>query len=179
MFKWLFGGKDKEESGGGDTSGVKELVVVSRKVAATPDRAFAVFVDEFGTWWPAKYTLSGANLAEIRIEPKMNGRAIERDKAGGEIVWGTVLSFFRPGHLVIAWQIGPDRTVVDNESAASRVDVRFVEQEPGTTEVVLVHRDFPRHGPGWESYRQKMSVKEGGWPLLMDRYAKAVAGEPL
>ena len=179
MFKWLFGGKDKEESGGGDTSGVKELVVVSRKVQATPDRAFAVFVDEFGKWWPAKYTLSGANLAEIVIEPRMNGRAIERDKAGGEIVWGTVLSFFRPGHLVIAWQIGPDRTVVDNEAAASRVDVRFVEQEPGTTEVVLVHRDFPRHGPGWESYRKKMSVKEGGWPLLMDRYAKAVAGEPL
>ena len=90
-----------------------------------------------------------------------------------------MLSVFRPSHLVIAWQISPDRQVIDNEASASRVDVRFVEQEGGKTEVVLVHRDFPRHGPGWEKYRQKMSVKEGGWPMLMDRYVKAVAGEPL
>ncbi len=178
MFKWLFG--NKEESGGGDqASGVKELLVVTRTVKATPERAFAVFVDEFGKWYPAQYTLSGDNLAEIVIEPKMNGRAIERDKAGGEIVWGTVLSVLRPSHMVLAWQITSDRKVIDNEAGASRVDVRFVAQEGGTTEVVLVHRDFPRHGGDWEKYRQKMSVKEGGWPLLMDRYAKAVAGEPL
>ena len=177
MFKWLFGSKD--EGGGGDqASGVKELLVVSRMVEATPERAFAVFVDEFGKWWPAKYSLAGDNLAEILIEPKMNGRAIERSKDGGETQWGTVLSFFRPSHMVLAWQISPDRQVIDNEASASRVDVRFVEQEPGKTEVVLVHRDFPRHGTGWEKYRHKMSVKEGGWPLLMDRYAKAVAGEP-
>ena len=179
MFKWLFGNKDESGGGGDQASGVKELLVVSRTVAAPPERAFAVFVDEFGKWWPAKYTLAGDNLAEILIEPKMNGHAIERDKSGGETVWGTVLSFFRPDHLVIAWQISPDRTVIDNEASASRVDVRFVEQEPGKTEVVLVHRDFPRHGTGWEKYRQQMGVKEGGWPLLMDRYAKAVAGEPL
>lgn len=179
MFKWLFGSKDKEESDGGETRGVKELIVVTRTVNVPPDRAFAVFVDEFGKWWPAKYTFSGDDLAEILIEPKMNGRAIERDRSGGETVWGTVLSFFRPSHLVLAWQVTADRKVIDSEASASRLDVRFVEQQPGTTEVVLVHRDFPRHGPGWEKYRQQMSVKEGGWPLLMDRYAKAVAGEPL
>ena len=179
MFKWLFGKKDEEAGGGGDTSTVKELVVVSRTVDAAPDRAFAVFVDDFGKWWPAQYSLAGENLAEIVIEPKMNGRAIERDKAGGETVWGTVLSFFRPSHLVIAWQISPERTVIDNEASASRVDVRFVAQDDGKTEVVLVHRDFPRHGGGWEKYRQQMGAREGGWPLLMDRYAKAVAGEPL
>ena len=90
-----------------------------------------------------------------------------------------MLSFFRPSHLVIAWQISPDRKIIDSEANASRVDVRFVAQEPDKTEVVLVHRDFPRHGGGWEKYRQQMSAKEGGWPLMMDRYARAVAGEPL
>jgi uncharacterized protein YndB with AHSA1/START domain len=180
MFKWLFG--DKEKSGGsgsGDASRVKELLVVSRVVAATPERAFSVFVDDFAKWWPAQYTLSGDKLAEILIEAKMNGRAIERDKGGGETVWGAVLSCSRPSHLVLAWQIAPDRTVIDNEANASRVDVRFVAQEPDKTEVVLVHRDFPRHGAGWEKYLHRMSVKEGGWPLMMDRYAKAVAGEKL
>jgi uncharacterized protein YndB with AHSA1/START domain len=179
MFKWLFGSKDESDGGGGNESRVKELVVVSRVVAAPPERAFAVFVDEFGRWWPPQYTLAGSSLAEIRIESKMNGRAIERDKAGAETVWGTVLSVLRPSHLVIAWQIAPDRTIIDNEAGASRVDVRFVAQGPDKTEVVLVHRDFPRHGAGWEAYLKKMAAKEGGWPLLMDRYAKAVAGQPL
>ena len=174
MFKWLFGGK-KDEGGGEAAGGTAELLVVSRKVPVPADKAFAVFVDEFNSWWPRDYTLAGDNLAEILIEPKMKGRALERDKSGGETVWGSVLSFFRPGHMVLAWQISPDRTVIDNEAGASRVDVRFVESEPGTTEVVVVHRDFPRHGDGWEKYRKDMGAKEG-WPMLMDRYAKAVAG---
>jgi len=175
MFKWLFGNKDSG-GGGEEAGGTKELLVVSRKVPAPPDRAFAVFVDEFASWWPAKYTFAGENLGDITIEPKLNGRAIERDKSGSETQWGTVLSFGRPTHLVLAWQISPTRTVVDHESAASRVDVRFVEAEPGVTEVVVVHRDFPRHGDGWEKYRQEMGARDG-WPMLMDRYAKAVAGE--
>lgn len=180
MFKWLFGNKGESGGGsGGEATRVKELLVVSRVVAATPERAFSVFVDDFAKWWPAQYTFSGNNLAEIVIEPKMNGRAFERDKGGGETVWGTVLSYFRPSHLVLAWQISPDRTIIDSEAGASRVDVRFVAQGPDKTEVVLVHRDFPRHGAGWEKYLHKMSVKEGGWPLMMDRYAKVVAGEKL
>jgi hypothetical protein len=76
---------------------------------------------------------------------------------------------------VLAWQISPNRTVVDHEAAASRVDVRFVEAEPGITEVVVVHRDFPRHGDGWEKYRQEMGARGNGWPMLMDLYARAVA----
>ncbi len=176
MFKWLFGGKKDDSGGGEDAGGTKELLVVSRKVPATPEKAFSVFVDEFNTWWPKSYTFAQDNLAEIVLEPKMNGRAIERDKNGAETVWGTVLSFFRPSHVVLAWQISPNRTVVDSEANASRVDVRFVETEPGTTEVVVVHRDFPRHGDGWEKYRQQMGTKEG-WPMLMNHYVKAVSGD--
>ncbi len=174
MFKWLFGKKD--EGGGEAAEGTKELLVISRKVPVPPDRAFAVFIDEFGRWWPRQFTLAGDNLADVVIEPKINGRAYERDKSGGETTWGTVLSILRPSHVVLAWQISPNRTVVDNEAIASRVDVRFVESEPGTTEVVVVHRDFPRHGDGWENYRQQMGAKDG-WPMLMDRYTRAVTGE--
>jgi uncharacterized protein YndB with AHSA1/START domain len=169
MFKWLFGGGGKKDAGE-EAGGTAELLVVSRKVPAPIDKAFARFIDEFGAWWPKSYTLAGDNLAEIRIDPRIGGRAIERDKNGVETQWGTVLSFFRPQHLVLAWQIAPDRTVVPNESNASRVDVRFVEAGPDATEVVVVHRDFPRHGDGWEKYRKDMGAGEG-WPSIMDRYA--------
>ena len=43
----------------------------------------------------------------------------------------------------------------------------------GKTDVVLVHRDFPRHGEGWEKYKTEMAAKSG-WPRLMDLYKAAV-----
>ena len=171
MFKWLFGKKDAGGSAA-EVGGNAEMIIVSTRVSAPPEKAFATFVDNFNTWWPRALTFSGEKLQSISIEPKMNGRAIEKNRDGGEIQWGTVLSVFRPNHIVIAWQITPDRQVADSEAMASRVDVRFVAGEAGTTEVVVVHRDFPRHGDGWEKYRKDMAGKSG-WPTLIEAYAKA------
>ncbi len=170
MFKWLFGEKQAPAA-----EGSRDLLIVSRKLPIPVERAFQVFVDEFNTWWPRDQTWGGDKLAETVIEPKMNGRCFERTNDGAESVWGTVLTLSRPEHIVIAWQIRPDRTPEANESTASRVDVRFVETGAGTTEVVLVHRDFPRHGEGWEAYRKTMAAAKG-WPRLMDLYAKAAGG---
>ena len=64
--------------------------------------------------------------------------------------------------IVIAWQIRPDRSPEPEEGAASRVDIRLVPVEGGKTEMVLVHRDFPRHGEGWEKYKTQMAAKEAG-----------------
>ena len=51
--------------------------------------------------------------------------------------------------------------MIDNEAGASRVDVRFVAADDGkATEAVIVHRDFPRHGDGWEAYKSQ-DVGEG------------------
>ena len=87
-----------------------------------------------------------------------------------------MLALTRPSLLVIAWQIAPDRTPVENEVTASRVDVRFSASDEGGSTVLIVHRDFPRHGEGWEKYRQDMAGAEG-WPLLLERYRAAVSGD--
>lgn len=170
MFKWLFGSKDEAPAAGGTA----ELVVVSRKVRATRDEAFRGFVENLQAWWPRDMTWAGENLAEVGLEPKMKGTAFERAKDGTTRTWGTVLSFQRPEHIVIAWQISPSRAPEASEATASRVDVRFVPVDPQTTEVVVVHRDFPRHGDGWQGYRAQMAAKSG-WPRLIDLYAKSVA----
>jgi uncharacterized protein YndB with AHSA1/START domain len=85
-----------------------------------------------------------------------------------------VLTFARPHHIVFTWQIDFDRSPVPNLSLASRVDVRFTAPTPETTDVLVVHRDFPRHGPGWQKYRSNMASKSG-WPKLLDAYVAAVA----
>lgn len=173
MFKWLFG-KGKDESGDGATEvgGNAEIIVVSRKVPGTPEQAFARFVDNLNDWWPRDLTWAGANLQTIGIEPKLRGQAYEIDKTGDRAVWGTVLSVKRPEHIVLAWQIRADRSPEDNENASSRVDIRFVAIDPSTTEVVIVHRDFARHGDDWKGYKSQMASKKG-WPRLIEAFAKA------
>jgi len=173
MFKWLFGGKEKEAAGP-DVSGPPELVVVEETVDAPVERAFEIFVDRLGSWWPREYTWAKDNLAEIAIEPKYEGKCYERSKDGTESLWGTVLTVARPEHIVFAWQINADRSAEPNVALASRVDIRFSPAGDGRTSIVLVHRDFPRHGPGWQKYRSNMASKSG-WPRILADYKKAVA----
>lgn len=170
MLKWLFGSRSKEP--GPEVSGTKELLVVSRKVAVPPERAFAIFVDEFDRWWPREYTWGKDKLAEIGIEAKSGGACFERTTDDNRAVWGTVLSIQRPSHIVLAWQIKADRTPTEDERTASRVDVRFASADGENTDVVVVHRDFPRHGDNWEAYKNKMAAADG-WPYLIECYARA------
>jgi len=174
MFKWLFG---KRNDGGApqQAGGTGEVVVVSRTVPVARAEAFAAFVDRMGSWWPRDYTWSGDRLATFGVEPRINGRAYETDTSGTSRTWGTVLSLERPTHIVIAWQIAANRDPELGEATSSRVDIRFAEVDPQTTEVVVVHRDFPRHGDGWQAYRSRMAGKTG-WPRLIELYAKSVGG---
>ncbi|MBN8996081.1 MAG: SRPBCC family protein [Rhizobiales bacterium] len=175
MLGWLFG---KKKDGDGPAAGVeesRELFSLTRTVDAPVERAFETFVDKIGAWWPRDYTWSGDQLDALVIEPRYGGRALERRKDGSVEVWGKVLAFDRPRHIVIAWQIRPDRTPEPEEGGSSRVDVRFASRDDGRTDILLVHRDFPRHGEGWEKYKAQMAGKEG-WPRLLDSYAAAVKG---
>jgi hypothetical protein len=167
MLKWLFG--KKQEDSGATTGATAEVIVASCKVPVSREAAFDAFVGKFDTWWP-KERRTGAG--PLKVEPRLGGRVAE----GTETV-GAVLSFYRPEHLVLAWQIGPDRQLEPGEGSASRIDVRFVPVDDTTTEVVVVHRDFARHGGDWQAYRAEMAGKTG-WPHIIDAYAKAAGGTP-
>jgi uncharacterized protein YndB with AHSA1/START domain len=164
MFKWLFGRTDDEP--GGLSTGSGEVIVVSRKIAAPPATVFDAFVSQFDTWWPRERRVASGQL---HIDPRFGGRLTE----GAETV-GSVLSFHRPEHIVIAWQIGPGGRLEPSEGSASRIDVRFVPVDGRATEVVVVHRDFARHGDGWQAYHAEMRGKNG-WPAIADAFAKAAS----
>jgi uncharacterized protein YndB with AHSA1/START domain len=172
MFEWLFGKSKGDAAADTNAGGNGEVAVVSRRVPLPRAEAFAAFVDRIGSWWPRDATWSGERLATFGIEPRLNGRAFETDTSGDRRTWGTVLSVERPSHIVIAWQISANRDPELSEATSSRVDIRFSEIDPQTTEVVVVHRDFPRHGDGWQAYRAKMASKTG-WPRLIELYAAA------
>lgn len=168
MFGWLF----RRHRKAAPAEGEAELVIVKATVDVGPERAFALFVDEIDRWWPRDCTWAREKLARIGIEPRIDGACFEIDKNGTRAVWGTVLTLRRPEHIVFTWQIRADRSAEPNPAAASRVDVRFTAAGDSLTEVIIVHRDFPRHGEDWRDYRRQMAAP-AGWPRLISLYAEA------
>ena len=54
-------------------------------VEATPERAFDVFANRFGSWWPMESHHIGAQDAvDVVIEPRAGGRWYERAADGTE-----------------------------------------------------------------------------------------------
>jgi uncharacterized protein YndB with AHSA1/START domain len=170
--KSLFGKKEANPAAAAGPSGSDEVVALERTVPLPPARAFALFTEEIGSWWPREYSWAGERLASMTIEPRMNGRCLEKAADGSVQQWGTVLAWHAPEHIVIAWQISPDRQPEPEPVQASRVDLRFSGTPEGGTRLLLVHRDFARHGEDWRGYRAKMAAKPG-WPLILDRYVAA------
>jgi uncharacterized protein YndB with AHSA1/START domain len=136
------------------------------------ERAFDGFVD-LSTWWPREYTWAGDTLVDIGIEPRPGGFCFERGPHGFTCHWGRVLAWERPGRLVLAWQIAPDRVPEPDPAKASEVEVRFRPSGPSDTRVELEHRGFARHGQGGHAYRQALASPQG-WPFMLDRYATSL-----
>ena len=153
---------------------MSEVVNLSVAVDVSPERAFEIFVDELGSWWPVEYSWSQDVLEEIAIEPHEGGMCFERGPLGFRCDWGRVLAWDPPRHLVIAWQISPRREPEPNPAKASEVEIRFDGAEAGGTTVRLEHRAFERHGDGGAEYAQMLGAPEG-WPFLLDRFTAACA----
>jgi uncharacterized protein YndB with AHSA1/START domain len=156
------------------TASGEDAIRRATTVAAPLARAFTVFTEGLGGWWPAEYMWSSEVLEEIGIEPRGGGRCYERGPHGFWCDWGRVLAWDPPHRLVFSWQIGPDRTPQPDPARASEVEVRFVEEGETITRVDLEHRAFARHGEEGDSYREGLG-SSAGWTRLLDRYAAAVA----
>ena len=148
-----------------DTS-VRSSIVVEAPI----ERAFAVFTDGIGSWFPPQYNLLDTEIAERVFEPRVGGHVYDRGTDGRECHWARVLAYEPPDRVVISWDISPQWQVQTDPDKTSEVDVRFVAEAPDRTRVELEHRNLDRHGAGWESVRDGVD-NEAGWPLYLQRYA--------
>jgi len=162
----------KDEPMTQQTSASDVRVVIS--VEAPIERAFEVFTTRGHDWWPRAYGIGETERVDLVLEPRAGGRWYERAANGQESDWGKVLVWDPPHHLVLSWQIGVGFVPESDPERASRVDVRFVADSEARTIVTLVHSGFERHGAGWESLRDGVA-HEGGWPGVLEAYAKLVA----
>ena len=60
-----------------DTS-VRTSVVVEAPI----ERAFSVFTDDIGSWWPPEHHILEAELEEMVFEPRVGGHVYDRGEAG-------------------------------------------------------------------------------------------------
>ena len=139
-------------------------------VQAPPERAFEVFTEHVGSWWPASHSLLERQEAVV-VEPAEGGRWYERGPSGEECDWGRVLAYEPPRRLVLSWLLDERFDVDPDESKASEVEVAFI-PEGGGTRVELVHSGFERRGEGGEGVAAGVAG-ENGWSGLLAAYAEA------
>jgi uncharacterized protein YndB with AHSA1/START domain len=152
-----------------DPSVVRRNIVVETPI----DRAFAVFVEQFGDFKPREHNMLSSEIVESTFEPRVGGHIYDRGADGSECRWARVLAYEPPDRVVFSWDIGPTWQLETDERNASEVEVRFVAETAERTRVELEHRHIDRHGPGWESLRDGVADDQG-WPLYLTRYAEVV-----
>jgi uncharacterized protein YndB with AHSA1/START domain len=146
-------------------------VRVEIHVPLSPEEAFRLFTDGFGSWWPQAYTWSQDALVAIMIDAQAGGRCTETGPEGFTCDFGRVLEADPGRRIKLLWQISPRREPVPDPSKASEIDILF-KAEAGGTRVVLVHDGFDRHGDGATGYADAMGSPQG-WPMILGAFAKA------
>jgi uncharacterized protein YndB with AHSA1/START domain len=136
-------------------------VVKTITVHVGPERAFAAFAREFGRWWPlaSHHVGTAAAAVDCFIEPRAGGRVFERDAAGTETVWATVLAYEPPHRLAISWFAGKTADV------AQLLELRFSAEGDGTR-VELTHSGWEALGEAAQSTRDSY---DKGWVMVFEQ----------
>jgi uncharacterized protein YndB with AHSA1/START domain len=130
------------------------------------EQAFELWTERASMWWPRTHTTSRSRATRVVFEPTMGGRIFERRPDGGEVDWGSIVTWAPPYRLVYKWHVFSES--VD----ATEVEVQFRDNGNGTTKVDIEHR-------GWEAFADgelRRSRNETGWTGLVESYRAACAG---
>ena len=145
---------------------VRKSVVVD----TSPPQAFTVFTSGIDRWWPKSHGIGASPIKQSFIEPFVGGRWYTHHEDGSDVVIGHVRVWQPAERLVISWEISAEWKPDPRPAVSSEVEVRFTEEAGGRTRVDLEHRNFERMGAAaGEKMRKDV---EGGWPHLLDLYAK-------
>lgn len=127
-----------------------------------PERAFARFTAELGTWWPlASHSVGGARTVRCVFEGRIGGEIYEELTDGSRCVWGTVLEWEPPRRAVFTWH--PGRT----PDTAQQVEVRFTAEGTGTR-LELIHTGWERLGADARKARRGYPL---GWVYVLNCWA--------
>jgi uncharacterized protein YndB with AHSA1/START domain len=129
---------------------MRSRVLVSLQVAATPERAFDVFVREIDKWWIANelFPFTRPSSGALAFEPELGGRFTETRPNGEVFEIGRITAFNPGAHLAFSW-----RQAAFEKDQATHVDVRF-ESIGAETRVTVEHF-------GWDAIPDDHAARHG------------------
>jgi uncharacterized protein YndB with AHSA1/START domain len=141
-------------------------------VEAPQARAFAVFADQMGSWWPLEtHTTGSAKAQTVIVEPHAGGRWFERGIDGSECDWGSVIAYEPPARLLLNWQLGTEWRY--DPEINTEVEIRFIAEAETRTRVEFEHRGLAEaYGDKAEGMHASFDGP-GGWTDILDHYARA------
>jgi len=137
-------------------------------VGVTVERAWAVFTEEMGSWWPlASHSIShehGGTPDGVVVEGRVGG-AIYETIADDHLAWGTITEWEPPRRLGVDWTVSPGVT--------THWTATFSPTATGTR-VELVHTGFEEHGETQDETRASYD-SDDGWTYVLSCFVEVVA----
>ncbi|MDE9367377.1 SRPBCC domain-containing protein [Luteipulveratus sp. YIM 133132] len=135
-------------------------VVLSYDLPVPARRAFYLYVDRIGRWWPGTYTNDPAAYDRVVIEPRVGGRVLARYTGGHAEDWGTVR------HLDPAGALEHSFNLSHRSGVPSVIRVEFSDHDSGS-------RMRFRH-TGWNRDNSTDRHRFNDWPLVLSGYVDHV-----
>ena len=144
-------------------------------VRSDPERAFELFTEHMGTWWPVEsYSrkvseLEGEDVEVERLEfqARPGGSVLEHLSDGRILPWAQVIGWHPPDSLVMAWR--PHAS----PQPPTEVEVTFRARDGGTL-VDLEHRGWERLSGDFR--RGLYEIYARGWITTLECFATAANG---
>lgn len=148
-----------------------DAVRKSVEVLVAVPRAWEVFTEEMGSWWPlATHSLSsddGPAADGVVVEGRVGG-SIYETIGDDRRSWGTVAEWDPPTRIAVDWTVGGGVT--------TRWTATFTATSSGTR-VDLVHGGFDAHGDRASELRRAYG-SDDGWTFVLGRFAAVANGGP-
>ncbi len=140
-------------------------------VRCAPERAFKLFTEEMGAWWPldsysrAVNEFAGEDVRAERLEfqARMGGSILEHLSDGRILPWGEVTAWDPPHRVVMAWR--PHSMA----EPPTEVDVGFTARGDGTL-LEVEHRGWERLSEGFRAGLYDIYVL--GWVTTLDLFVR-------
>jgi uncharacterized protein YndB with AHSA1/START domain len=142
-----------------------DAIAISFEVGCSAERAFDLWTNKIGTWWPADHTVTGGQDVAVVIEGAVGGRIYERTADGVERDWGLVTAWDPPRTLAYSWHLGRD------SSDATAVTVCFVDVGEGRARIEIDHRGWEKLGVTANLWRDR---NRAGWETLLPHLVAAI-----
>jgi uncharacterized protein YndB with AHSA1/START domain len=103
-------------------------------VRSDPERAFDLFTNQMGTWWPvesysravSEFEHEDVKVAQLVFQARMGGSILERLTDGRILPWAEVIAWQPPHRVLLFWR------PYSRPEPPTEVEVTFAAREGGT-----------------------------------------------